>query len=89
MSASPANATKPQGSNKGAHGDDMPDVNNPSKYADIPEKDLLLATREDTKVDVLAVLIEFVGRRYAFKHKDHSPQANNAITKLRDHNRAT
>ena len=48
---------------------------------------MLLAIKDDPRVDVLAIYIELAGRRYVFKHKGHARDTINELHQLRDHNR--
>ena len=60
----------PQSSTQGAPGD-ISDMYNPAAYGRLDEKEMLLAVKADSRVDVMAVLVELAGRRYVFKHKSH------------------
>ena len=61
MSARPA-SNMPQNSTQGVPGD-ISDMYNPAAYGRLDEKEMLLAVKADSRVDVLAMLIELAGRR--------------------------
>ena len=86
MSSTPANIQQSQASTSGATRD-KPDIYNPASYGKLEEATMLLAIKDDPRVDVLAIYIELAGRRYVFKHKEHAKDTINGLNQLRDHNR--
>ena len=45
---------------------DAPDMYNPASYVKLEEAPMILAIKDDSRVDIIAVYIELAGRRYVF-----------------------